>query len=811
MLEQTWQDIRYGFRLLRRSALFTATALLSLAIGIGANTTIFSLVSALLLRPLPGIVQPERLVDIGRSQDGRGFDTSSYPNYRDVRERATLLSDVYAYCFDVQPVSLGDATDAERIFGEPVSGNYFRALGVTPARGRFFTEVDDRLDGPPVAVLSYELWQRRFGGADDTVGRVVRFNSKPVLVIGITPPRFQGTTLLRPDAWMPMEQVSVLRPGFGADVFREREATWLVMGGRVKPGVTVAQADAEIRAIGETLRQSYPEGNRGKGLRAVRSAVVPGHTDLVAGFLGVLLAIVGLVLLAACVNFAGMLLARATGRGREIAVRLALGAGRGRLVRQLITETALLFVASGAVALLLTRMLTRLLLAVLPALPVPVAVDVSVDWRVALFGIAVSLAAAILSGLAPALQASRPDLVPALKTDTAGAGGRQRLRHAFIVAQVAVSLALVIAGALFIRALARAATIDPGFTQSGVDVVTLDLSLSGYGQADALAFASRAIARVRALPGVDSAVWVADLPLDDGRMGFGTLNVPGRQGPDTNGSFPADWNAVTPGVFRTLGIGLARGRDFTEADTASAPRVIIVNEAMARSVWGTIDVIGRQFQDDEKHTLTIVGVADDARLVDLGAPSEPYVYVPLAQRYTSRVSLLVKSARGGIIPQVRAALRELNPALPATTAMPLEQVTAVMFVPQRIAAAVAGTLGVFVLLLAAIGIYGVVAYSVGRRMREIGIRMALGAEPAAIVRLLVRQSLVVTALGILAGLLAGAAAAQILRSLLFGIPALDPIAFGGAASLFAIVSVAASYIPARRALRVDPMIALRAE
>jgi predicted lysophospholipase L1 biosynthesis ABC-type transport system permease subunit len=264
-------------------------------------------------------------------------------------------------------------------------------------------------------------------------------------------------------------------------------------------------------------------------------------------------------------------------------------------------------------------------------------------------------------------------------------------------------------------------------------------------------------------------------------------------------------------VFRTLGIRLERGRDFTDADTASAPGVIIVNEAMARGVWGTADVIGRQFQDEQQHTLTIVGVADDARLVDLGAPSEPYVYVPLAQRYTSRVSLLVKSSRGGMIPAARTALRDLNPALPATTAMPLEQVTAVMFVPQRIAAAVAGTLGVFVLLLAAIGIYGVVAYSVGRRTREIGIRMALGADPRAIVRLLLRQGMVMTAIGIGVGLLAGAAAAQVLRSLLFGIPSLDPIAFGGAALLFSIVSVAASYIPARRALGVDPMIALRSE
>ncbi len=812
MLTHLWQDVHYGLRLLRRSPLFTATAVLSLAIGIGANTTIFSVVNAMLLRSLPGLVDPARLVDIGRTQDGVGpIDTSSYPNYRDIRDRATLVSDLYAYRVDPQPISLGDASDAERIFGAPVSGNYFRALGTTPLRGRLFTDADDRVGGSPVAVITAELWKRRFGADPGTVGRVVLFNSRPVTIIGVTPRGFQGTTLLRADAWVPLRLASIAAPRFEERMFGQRRSVWLMMGGRLTPGVTVSQADAELRTIGEALEKAYPQDNRGKGLRAMALALVPGRIDAVASFLGLLLAIVSLVLVAACVNLAGMMLARASARAREIAVRLAIGASRARLARQLITETALLFVAGGAAALLLTRWLTALLLAVMPALPIPVGVDMPIDWRVMLFAVGVSLAAAILSGLAPALQASRPNLVPALKNETATRGGRLRLRGAFIVAQVAVSLVLVIAAGLFARALARAGSIDPGFDQRHVDVVTLDLSLSGYKDAEALAFADRTLDRVRSLPGVLSASFAADLPLDGGRMGFGALRVPGRRNAHGGETFDCDWNAVSPAHFATLGIRLVSGRDFTRADSPTAPRAIIVNEAMARSVWQTSDVLGRQLRDQDDHTLTIVGVAPDTQLVELGERVEPYVYVPLTQVYDSRVSLLVKSSAGGMIPQLRAVLRDLNPNLPVTSAMPLEQVTAITFVPQRMAAAVAGSLGVVVLLLAAIGIYGVTSYAVQRRTREIGIRMALGAGGTHVLRLVVRQGIVLTAAGLGLGLAAGAAAAQGLRGLIFGVSALDPIAFGGAALVFAAVSLAASYVPARRATRVDPMIALRAE
>ena len=815
VFETAWQDVRYGLRLLRRSPVFTTMAALSLAIGIGANSTIFSLASALLLRPLPGLANPDRLVDVGRTTNGQGFDTSTYPNFKDLRERVTSLSELYAYRLEPQAISLSDGRDAERIYGTPVSGSYFRALGTGPANGRLFTDDDDRETGPPVAVISYELWQRRFGGAPDTVGRTVSFNNNPVTIIGITSPGFQGTTLMRSDAWVPLTQASLASTRFGREMYTNRRITWLVMGGRLKDGVTVAQADAELRSLGETLQREYPNENRGRGYRVAKSAVIPGRADMVTGFLGVLLGIVALVLLAACVNLAGMLLARATSRRREIAVRLAIGADRRRLVRQLITETLVLFVAGCGLGLLITQWLTSLLLAVLPTLPVPVGVDFFIDWRVVSFAIAVSLVSAVVSGLVPALQASRPELVPALKSDEAGRGGRLRLRSAFIVAQVTVSLVLVIAGGLFVRALGRAASIDPGFDQKNVEVVMLDLSLSGYRDPDALAFADRLRGRVLAMPGVSSAAFAADLPLDGGRMGFGSLRVPGLQPPNGEDSFRTDWNAVSPGYFQTLRMPLVSGRDFGEHDTADAPGAIIINETMARSVWQTTDVLGRQFEasglGDERKTLTVVGIASDAQVDTLGAPVRPMVYVPLKQRFMARVSLVVKSDRGGTIPHIRAAVRELDPKLPVTTAMALEEVTALILIPQRIAGAVAASLGIVVLLLAAIGIYGVMSYSVSRRAREIGIRMALGADRGTVLRLVIKQGAVLTAAGIGLGLALGAAGAQLLRSLLFGVSALDPIAFGGAAVLFGVVSIAASYLPARRATHVDPMLALRTE
>ena len=451
----------------------------------------------------------------------------------------------------------------------------------------------------------------------------------------------------------------------------------------------------------------------------------------------------------------------------------------------------------------------------IPPDDIPYFIHWSLNIRALLYATGVAALTGVVFGLVPALQASKPDLVPALKIDHTGRGGRLRLRSAFIVAQVTISLVLVIAGGLFVRALGRAASIDPGFDQTNVDVISLDLSLSGKQEPDALVFADRLRARVLAMPGVQAAAFASDLPLDGGRMGFGSLHVPGLQPPGGQSSFPADWNAVSPGYFKTLQMRLVSGRDFTPQDVAGAPGAIIINETMARSVWQTTDVLGRQFETDaigdKTSTLTVVGVAPDAQVDTLGGRMRPFVYVAIAQRYTSRVSLLVKSSGATLIPAVRGLLREMEPNLPVTTALPLDQVTALALIPQRIAGAVAGSLGMVVLLLAAIGIYGVTSYSVDRRTREIGIRMALGADRSTVLRLVIRQGMMLTAIGVAIGLAAGAAGAQVIRSLLFGVSALDPVAFTGAALLFGAVALAASYLPARRATRVDPMTALRAE
>ena len=817
MLESFQQDVRYALRWLRRSPLFTVTAVLSLAIGIGANTAIFSVASALLLRPLPGLRAPDRLVDIGRSQDGQGFDNSSYPNYRDLRERMTTVEGVYAMRLEPQPMSLSENGQAERIYGTIVTANYFEILGSRPHLGRLLRDDDDRVrGGSPVVVISRELWARRFASDPAVVGRAIMLNGHAFTIVGGASEGFRGTTLLKPDAWVPMSMLLEASPRNTADVFTARGSVWLLMGGRLKPGVTTAQANAEAAAIGAALERDYPRENRGKSFVVIPSAVVPGHIQIVGGFVSLLMAIIGLVLLIACSNVSGMLLARAAGRQREIAVRLAIGAGRGRLIRQLLTETALIFVAAGVAGLILTKWLTSLLLALLPRLPMPVSLDVVPDWRVISFAIATSIAAAVLTGLAPALQASRADLTGALKAEGLGIGpSRLRLRNAFVIGQVSMSVVMIVAAALFTRALQHAANIEPGFDDRNVEVISLDLSLAGYTEATGEPFVKELLSRTRAIPGVVATSTAVDLPLDGGRFGLGDIRVPGLELPTGGNSLDADWNVIEPGYFDTIGLPLVLGRDFDERDGRSGPRVVIVNEAFARRAWPGQNPVGHQIEhsgDNGPVLLTVVGVTSNAKLVSLNEETGPFVYVPLAQQYMNRVELLARTADGrSIVPQIRALLQQMNPNLPVTEATTLSLITSLSLIPQRIAAAVAGSLGLVGLLLAAIGIYGVTSYAVSRRTREIGIRIALGADHGRVIRLVLRQGFALAASGIAIGVAIAAVGSKFLESLLFGVRGLDPITFGGACVLFTIVTLAASYLPARRAAGVDPIVALRNE
>jgi predicted permease len=819
MFDSWLQDLRYAVRLLRRNPLFALTAVLSLAIGIGANTTIFTIANALLFKPPLGVADASRLVDVGRSQDGQGFDNGSYSNYLDIRARNTVFSGIYAYRLGPEPMSLRGKDGVERIYGEMVSTNYFNVLGTPPHIGRLFTSDDsEQPAATPLAVLSHRFWMRRFNGDPAIVGQTLVLNGRPFMVIGVTPEGFHGTTVLTSDLWVPVNMVGELASRLPPAILTSRESAWLVMGARLKPGVTVGQAQAELANIGRALEQEFPDANRGKGLRVVASSPVPGDGAPVAAFMAVLMAIVMLVLAIACANVAGVLLARATTRRREIAVRLAIGAGRGRLIRQMLVESTLLFLIGGSGGLVLARLMTGALLSLLPAVPLPIDVTLALDGRAVVFTLTLSLVAAILSGLAPAFHASRAEVVGALKSDTQGGPERIWLRHAFVVSQVALSIVLVVGAGLFARALQRASEIDPGFDPHGVELATLDLSLGGYTADTGRVFARELIRRVRETPGVQAAALSAVMPLGDRGIGLGGLAVPGVELRNGRRFFDVDWNVITPGYFATMKMALLTGRDFSDADREGTPSVVIVNETAARQWWPRQDALGKTLLQetgrpdapDAVRTLTVVGVARDSKYRNLGEDPRPFVYVPIQQQYMSRTVIAARSAHGQrLAGQLRALLASMNPNLPIVQALTFDAYSQLGLLPQRIAASVAGSLGLVGVLLAAIGIYGVTAYMVSSRTREIGIRMALGAERASVVRMVLRQGLTLTMIGAAIGLAVAAAASRLLGSLLFGVGATDPLTFIGSTLLFFVVGAAACYVPARRATAIGAMDALR--
>jgi len=588
----------------------------------------------------------------------------------------------------------------------------------------------------------------------------------------------------------------------------------------LKRGVSARQAQAELENIGRGLEREFPDDNRGKGLRVVASSPIPGNGAPVAAFLAVLMGIVGLVLAIACANVAGVLLARATARRREIAVRLAIGAGRARLVRQMLVEATLLFLIGAGAGLALARVMTTMLVSLLPTLPVPVDVSLPLDARAMAFTLGLSLVAAVLSGLAPALHASRAEVLSSLKSDAQGGPERLRLRHAFVVSQVAFSIVLVVGAALFVRALQRAADVDPGFDPRGVELASLDLALGGYTDQTGRVFARDLVQRVRELPGVASATLSAMVPLGGGGLGLGGLSVPGVTPPQGRRFFDADWNVVTPGYFATMKMGLAAGRDFTDTDRERAPSVVIVNETAARRWWGTLDVVGKTLiqQDgrpgapDAMRTLTVVAVARDSKYRSLGEDPRPFVYVPLQQQYMSRTTIAARSTQGQrLAADLRKLLASMNPNLPIVTAQTLEDYASLGLVPQRVAASVSASLGIVGFLLAAIGIYGVTAYMVTSRTREIGIRMALGAQSRDVVRMVLRQGMTLALIGVAIGLTLAAGVSRALGSLLFGVGPADPLAFGGSAAAFCLIGLAACYVPARRATEIEATEALRYE
>jgi predicted permease len=822
-MDTLWQDVKYGARMLLKNRLATMVAVLTLALGIGATTSIFTIANELLLRPRPGIGAPEELVDIGRSQHGQGFDNVSYPNFADFRARNTSFTDVLGCLLEPRSVSLSTGDSSERIYASVVSGNFFSVLQVKPARGRFFTAEDDNQKDPhAVTVLSHAFWQRNFAGDMGIVGRDLKINGQSFTVVGVAPEDFRGTLVLAPDAWFPMAMSPVILPG--SRLLTSRASVWMVAMGRLKPGVTLKRAQAEAFAIGAQLEKEFPKENEGRNFALYPSRLFPGQLQTyVAGFLAVLMVIVGLILMIVCVNVAGILLVRATARQREIAVRLALGAGKSRILRQLLTEGVLLFLLGGGAGLLVAVWVCDAILRMIPALPFPVSLELHVDWRVLLFALGVSLVAGILSALAPALHVARPNVVTALKDESQGSGLRKlRLRNAPVLGQVALSLVLLVCAGLFLRALGEAKTLNPGFDVANVQMVELNFSLAGYKEDDGIAANDQLLSRVRALPGVTGAALAWGLPLDGSGRALGGIRVPGRELPPGRSSLDADWNVVTPGYFATMRIALMRGRDFTEADRAGAQEVVIINEMMANRFWPGEDPVGRVIEagdfgplgrPEENRHLTIIGVARDHKYRSLGDEARLFVYVPQAQNFRPEVSMVVRTAPGvpAIFPAVRSVIHELNPALPVLHAQSLAEYTSIGLLPQRIAGWLSGSLGTLGLLLTGMGIYGIIAFSVGQRTREIGIRIALGASQRDILRMILRAGFTLAAIGMGIGLVLSFVAAPLLGGLLIGVSAQDPITFLGVAAVMSGVALAACYIPARRATKVSPIVALRYE
>jgi predicted permease len=821
-IDDAKRDVSHAARLLWRSPLFTLTAALSLAIGIGSNTAVFTVANAVLFRPPAGVADPERLVDIGTTRNGSGFGPSSYLNYLDIRDRTTTLENVYAQSLLPRAMSLGapGSGAGERAFGSFVTLNYFAALGTVPATGRLFDAADSSQPGAAaIAVLSHGFWTRRFNKDPSIVGRAILLDSRPFTVVGVTAEGFHGTTVRGGDLWIPLS----MSPGATSEAAMapaSRAAVSLLVGGRLRSGVAFTRAAAELDVISRALEQEHPTENRGVRLSPEPLSPVPGNRAIVAVFAGLLTVVVSLVLVIACANVAGVLLARVGARRREIAVRLAMGAGRSRIVRQLLAETSALFVLGSAMGVALARGATSLVVSRLPALPFPLDISLALDGRVMLASALLVFVAMLCSGLAPALHASKTDVMSALKDD-ARTPRTLRLRHAFVAAQVALSVLLIVVGGLFVRALQRAGSFDPGFEPHGVELASIDLAQARYSDATGRRFATELLRRVRALPDVQSASLAVILPggFEVQRRG---VAVPGATPPDGLPFFGVDWNAVEPGYFATLRIPLVAGRDFGAEDREGAPRVAIVGEDAARQFWPGQNAIGQTIEErpfgppgTQAPVIArrVVGVARDIKASSLvDGLMRSAVYVPLQQDYTPGFTIVARTTRGQrIADELRRLVGAMDPGLPIVTAQTLDDSLALGLVPQRVIASVAGGLGLVGLMLAGIGIHGIAAYIVTLRRREIGIRMALGARRADLIGMVLRQGMTLTVVGAVIGLLLAGLAAQVLAAFLFGLPPLDLVAFSGATLLLISVALTACYVPARRATRVDVVESLRSD
>ena len=823
------QDLRYSVRILAKQPGFTAVAVLALGLGIGVNTAILSTVNGFVLRPLP-VDKPSELVSPywGRKIDNQVWGLFSYANYVDLREQNKTFSDLCAWSEISAGISsnesrnTGDSERAEVLWGELVSSNYFDVMGVKPILGRDFLPEEDRTpNARPVVVLGNQLWQRRFNADAAIVGKTIYLNGLPFTAVGVMPESFLGSTFyLRKAFFVP----SMMAHTFGrrTEWNTDRSYATFKLYGRLRPGVTMAQAETDLNSIAASLGQLDPtinadtkiqittevDGRFADGTRVIR------YGALLALFVS------GLVLLVACANVANLMLARAVTRAKEIGIRLAIGASRWRIVRQLLTESVLLSLLGGLLGWAIAYEGTVVIGASFPPNPYPAVMDFAPDGYVLKWMLAVSLLTGVIFGLAPALLASRTDLVAVIKGAAAGASHRSRrlnLRGALVVAQVTISIVVLICAGLFIRSLGKALKNDPGFRSENLVTMMINPGLLAYDQPAIKRFFHELQRNLQAQPGVRSASLINEMPLAVARVSSGPIVKEGEIDPAPNKGVYSDTSFVTPQYFDTMQMPLVQGRDFTDRDDAEAPRVVIVNQEFARRFYGAAEsAMGKRFRFAQGTPLMeIIGIAKDGRYRSLYEDQQTYIYLPFYQNPRAGMTLIISAQSAGALPEVleiaRRQIAQLDPRLPTYGVMLGKENMEFAYLAPRLAAGMGTTFGVLALILATIGLYSLMTYAVSQRTREIGIRMSLGAQVHDMLRLIVSQGMRMVLIGIVLGLAGAFALTRALGSLLLGIGTTDSVTFVGVAVLLIAVALLACYIPARRAARVDPLVALRHE
>ncbi len=806
------QDLKIAVRMLLKSPLFTLAAVATLALGIGLNTAVFSAVYDFVFKPLPGVHEPDELVQVYRSWPGIQYGSNSIPHYFDLRDRSEDLFDGVA-AWSMEPSSVSTQGQSEMRLGKMVSANYFQVMGVNAEIGRvFIPEEEGRAPGAsPVVVISHYFWQTRFDGNPDVLGRSIVVNGFPYEIIGVLPSEFRGVIpILHADVWVPLMMQLEFKPGYNR--FERRGNNFMQVIARLRPGVSSEMAQAGLDGLTLQFREEMPDEYQEPEMYLVPQKEVVLSADMrnaAMGMSGVIMAVVGLLLLIACVNVANLFLARAQDRKKEIGVRLSLGAGRGRIVTQLLIESIVFSLVAGLAGLALAFVAVKGASQITLPIDIPHSFDLAINVPVLVFSLVVALVAGLVFGLAPALQASRPDLVTALKGEMSAEGVKgSRTSRVLVIGQMALSFILLISAGLFIQNLAAATDVDKGFNPEGVLMAAMDPSLQGYERERTEQFYRDLLDRVRAYPGVTVAALGETVPLSFSSSDT-SVDIPGYD-PSPDERMSIRYNRVSPGYFAAMGIPLTQGREFTDDDRADGQGAIIVNQHFADRFWPGESPIGKQVRSSGMDR-TVVGLVPTGKYGSLGEAPMAHQYLPLAQSFGAGTYLHVRTAGDpeALIQPLREMVRSLDPDLPIFDVKTMNSHLGIALMPARLAGIVLGAFGVLGLILASVGIYGVMAYSVAQRTREIGIRVAIGANRGAVTGMVIKQGFRLVLVGGSVGLLGALGASQLIKSLLLTGRGVDPVSFLGVPLVLGLVALVATYLPARKAASVDPVRALK--